>query len=523
MPFRATDRHPCYNFAMTPSDAQDIEPPLVLAIDAGSSSTRALLLDRQGNQLEGSLSRRAVHMHITPDGGVEDNPQRALQRIVFCIDATLAARGVLVNQIGAVVLTTYASSILGITADGQPLTPIYLYADTRNTSDAATLRRQFDERMILNHTGCPLRTPYLPSRLHWLQRTQPDVAIRVWRWVSLGEYVLLHFFGQTHVSLSVASWSGLLDRHRLTWDDQLLCALRLDTAHLSPIVDTYVTLTGLRAPYAQRWPVLNHVPWFPPCSDGAAANVGSGCMSPDRVALTVGTTAAMRAIVSAPIEHVPWGLWCYRVDRQRALPGGATSEGGNLFAWLRHLLRLSGAARLEQALMAYEPDSHGLTILPFVAGERSPGWAGDVRASILGLSLHTTATDILRAALEAVAYRLALIMHLLDQVCPVEQNQRTIIASGGALRSSPAWVQLLADVLGQPVVLLAAQEESSRGAALLALESLGLVPELATEPLQFAHLFAPDMAHHARYREAMARQQRLYTILIGNQQEEDYA
>lgn len=487
-------------------EISQIEPPLILTIDVGSSSTRALLFDRLGREVVGSEMRLARTLMMTPDGGAEDDADAACERVVRCIDGVLAMAGPRADQIGAVALGTYTSNVLGIAADGRPLTPIYLYADTRNAIDAAALRARLDEAAILDRTGCPLRTSYLPARLRWLQRTQPDTVRQVWRWVTLGEYLAWRFIGLTGVSFSVASWSGLLNRHTLRWDEVLLAELGLDAAQLPPLVDSDESINGLRADYARRWPVLAQVPWFPAIGDGAAANIGSGCVTPARVALTIGTTGALRA-VTPTVAHVPWGLWCYRVDRRRALLGGATSEGGNVFTWLTHTLRLDNVGDLDQVLLTSEPDDHGLTLLPFLAGERSPGWGDNLGASIVGLRLTTRPRDILRAGLEAVAYRFALIAQLLAAALPGTQM---FVTSGGALRGSPAWAQLLADVLGQPLYAAAEPEATSRGVALLALEALGLLQNLETLPLEYAHVYAPNLAHHQRYAEAIARQQRLY-------------
>jgi gluconokinase len=178
------------------------------------------------------------------------------------------------------------------------------------------------------------------------------------------------------------------------------------------------------------------------------------------------------------------------VDGRRSLPGGALTEGGMVYAWMLETLRLeenrlkpvSGEARLsglEAKLAQIPPDSHGLTVLPFLAGERSPGWRGDARATIHGLTLATTPLDILRAGMEAVAYRIALVYEQLRSLLPADPE---IIASGGALVNSPTWGQIMADVLGRPVTLSRAEEASARGAALLALEALGILSDIAAAP-----------------------------------------
>lgn len=497
---------------MTTIAAQYAEPPLILTVDIGSSSTRTLLFDREGREVLGSLARVEHSLRSTADGGVEDDAPAALERVATCIDQTLAQVGALATQIGAVALDSYVSNVLGVDAAGQPLTPIYLYADTRSSAAARELRARLDEQAILQRTGCPLHSSYLPARLYWLQLTQPAIVRQVARWFSLGEYLFWHWFGHTQLSFSVASWSGLLNRHSLTWDAPLLAELGLDPAQFSPLVDANAALHGLRAPYAARWPSLAQIPWFPAIGDGAAANLGSGCTTAARVALTVGTTGALRVVLPS-LPKVPAGLWCYRVDRQRILLGGATSEGGNLFAWLRSVLQLGDPVTVEAALAAGQPDAHGLTVLPFLAGERSPGWASDLRASIVGLSLNSTALDILHAGLEAVAYRFALIAQLLIPQLP---DAPCFVANGGALLNSPAWAQICADVLGQPLYASAITEPSSRGAALLALESLGVLANLEALPLEYSCVYTPDAARHQRYCVGLERQQQVYAALLMN-------
>src|SRR5205807_1816092 len=164
-----------------------------------------------------------------------------------------------------------------------------------------------------------------------------------------------------------------------------------------------------------------------------------------------------------------WGLWCYRADRRRVVLGGALNDGGNLAEWCRKTLQLGASAEVEREIAAMEPDAHGLTFLPFLAGERSPGWNAHARGAITGLRLDTKPAQILRAGMEAVALRFELIRALISESFP---QARQIVASGGALRESPAWTQILADAMGRPVLPSAEPEASSRGAAMMTLEAL---------------------------------------------------
>ncbi len=488
----------------------EAEAPLILTLDLGSSSTRVILYDRHARVVAGATAHEPYEVRATVDGAAEDDPDTAIERTARCIDGALARAGVAAERIGGVAVDTLVSNILAVDAQGQPLTPVITYADTRNAPDADALRADLDEAVVHERTGCLLRTSYWPARLAWFRRTRPAVWRDAARFITLGEYLEWRLFGRSRVSYSVASWSGLLDRHRLAWDGPLLDHVGLTLDRLSPLVDVDEPLRGLSDAYARRWPALREAPWFPALGDGAAANVGSGCTGPGRVALTMGTTGAMR-IVRTAVAAVPPGLWCYRVDREHSLVGGATSEGGNVYAWLRETLRLGDTASVEAAVAAYPPDGHGLTVLPFVAGERSPDWAGNVGATLHGLTLATTPIAILRASLEAVAYRFAIIQQRLlgDGAAP-----HRLVASGGALLRSPAWIQIFADVMGQPLVASAETEATSRGAALLALRALGALPDLDALPAADGPPCEPDPSRHAVYQAAIARQRWLYEQVI---------
>ncbi|MCU0490018.1 MAG: gluconokinase [Chloroflexaceae bacterium] len=495
---------------MNTSLSQQAATPLVLSLDIGSSSTRALVYDALGRKVQGSLASRPAAFRATADGGFEDDAPAALARVIACVDECLERVGTAAGQIGAVAWASYAASLLGLDAQNQPCTPVYPYAEGRSTPDATQLRAELDEAAVWERTGCPLRPAYHPARLRWLARTQSTVYARVCRWVSLAEYLRLQLCGTPGLTHSLAAWSGLLNRTTLDWDDELLAALALPREQLTAPKSVAASAGRLTATYARRWPALAEVPWFGAVGDGAAANVGSDCVEPGRVALTVGTTAALRAVLSH-VAQVPPGLWCYQVDRGRALLGGATSEGGNLYHWLTSLLRLGDSQAIEAALAAAEPDGHGLTMLPFVAGERSPGYAGDVGASMVGLRLGTTSLDILQAGLEAVAYRLALIAR---RLLPATGHPSPLfVGTGGALLASPAWAQLLADVLGAPLAPSAEEEATARGAALLALENLGCPP---VPPAPLEHVLQPSPERHARYQAAIARQVSLYERLVAS-------
>ncbi len=495
---------------------ENAEAPLILTIDVGSSSVRASLYDGRAFPIRDLEVKIPYQLDTTPDGGVEKDPNELLKLIFQAVDELLLQAGGLASKIEGVAIDTFWHGLLGIDQKGKALTPVITWADTRSSTAATQLKHELNEQDIHNRTGCLIHASYFPAKLRWLATSQPEIFSKVARWMSIGEYLYLKIFGETRISVSMASGTGLLDRGKCIWDGELLKFLKISPGQLSPIGDLNTPQIGLLSEFAKRWPALARVKWFLPIGDGASGNLGSGCFSPERLALMVGTSGAMRVVCEANDAEilVPWGLWCYRADTQRYVLGGALSEGGNMFAWMRQTLQLPAIADVEIELSRMEPAGHGLTVLPFLSGERAPGWASQARATISGLSLNTNALEILRAGLESIAYRFGLIYELLQPILP---ESAEIVASGGALLHSPTWLQIIADVLNRPVIASGEQEASSRGAALLALEQLqafGKNRGLESAEYDFGQTYQPNAANHTRYQEAMAEQRTLYEVLV---------
>ncbi|HEX2190894.1 MAG TPA: gluconokinase [Longimicrobiaceae bacterium] len=482
----------------------------MLALDVGSSSVRARLYDAAGRPVGGApVPRVRYGWTATPDGGMEVGADRLLELTAGVLDAAAAAVRESGVEVAAVAQTTFWHSLLGVGADGAPLTPVYGWGDVRASAAALRLREMLDPDAAHQRTGCFFHPSYPVCKLLWLRGAAGDTFPRAASWMSFGEYLELRLFGARRCSLSMASGTGLLDLHAGAWDAEVLAAVGVAEAKLSPLVDADAPAPALRPEWARRWPELAGVPWLPPLGDGACASLGSGAVGVGRVGITVGTSAAVRALWAGDPVRIPPGLWCYRLDRRRLVMGRALSNGGNGVAWLRETLRLPPPGETEAVLAALEPDAHGLTVLPALLGERAPGWEDWRGASVLGLTRATTPAEVLRAWLEATAYHVAGALEALEGALGPAAE---VVASGGAMHASPAWRRILADVLGRRVVLAAEREASSRGAALVALERLGLLLEpAASQPPAAVH--EPDPASRARYRAARARQDQAEALL----------
>jgi gluconokinase len=488
-----------------------VEDQLILTIDVGSSSVRASLYDWTGKYVNDTEAQLPYSFKATSGDGAEIDADWLVETIARAVDGTLSLAKDKADRIAAVATSTFWHSVLGIDREGRPTTPILTWADRRAADAAAELRGRLDEGAVHCRTGCVLHSSYLPAKLLWLGRNSPEAHSSTEHWISPGEYLYRRLFGRAWVGTSMASATGLFDQNLKRWDTEVLEALPIEESQLSPISDE--PARGLWGEWAKRWPMLRDVPWFPAAGDGACSNVGCGCVTRDRLALMVGTSGAMRVLWRANSVKIPPGLWCYHSDAERFVMGGALSDGGNLVAWLRKTTRLPDPEEAERVVSQMRPDSHGLTFLPLLAGERGPGWADHAHGVIVGLSMATQPSQILRAALEGVALRFALIAEILDSAI---LGERRVIATGGGLLGSRAWTQIMSDALGKPITVSAVEEASSRGAALLVLEAMGEIETLESVEAPLGEMFEPDFERHEVYRSALARQLKLYDAAVEN-------
>jgi gluconokinase len=487
--------------------------PLVLALDIGTSSTRALIFDCAGRTLRGSECQIEFELTTTPDGGAEVDPIALLDLVCQSIDGVLRQSPV---EIAAVGVASFWHSLMGIDRSGAPTTPVYLWADTRSRVDIDDIKRKFDPDELWRRTGCFVHSSYWAGKLRWLGRTAPEVVEQTTRWCAFSDYLLNTLFGAEGTSISMASSTALMNASTHEWDELAVKAAGVDPETLPSIRNERQPHTSIGAVYARRWPALASCPWFGGIGDGGCANVGSGGIGPSRIALTVGTSGALRMIAALPkgkSSSAPASLWTYRLDDQRAVIGAAISNGGKVIDWLAELTGTTfGGPEMDEAA-TLEPDGHGLTILPFLAGERAPIWSDWATGGITGLTLATTAADLFQAAMESVSYRLAMIYAELATQADADHQ---IVANGGAILRSEPWLQMLADVTQHPIVTLPPDEESTaRGAALVALEYAGLISDLAdaSDPVTYGRVIEPDSRRADVYQAAMGRQNHLLELL----------
>jgi len=480
---------------------REARAPLVIAIDIGSSGLRSFLFDSRGRPVATAIARRDRPLRVSSDGEATVDPDERVRATADAIDETLAAAGKRAGDIAVVAMCTFWHSVMGVDTRGRPTTRVLTWADTRARDAATALRAEIDPVATHARTGCTIHASYLPAKLRYLRDAAPDAFVRTAKWLSLGEYLYFRLLGGTRAAHGMASATGLYDQHRCAWDEQLLGRLRIPARSLATISDE--PQTGLRAEFARRWPALAKIPWVPAIGDGACSNVGAGAVGRKVATLFLGTSGAIRVVYATDEPPVVPGGWTYHLDRRRVVAGGALSNGGNVIAWLAETFPSVDLAALWRVGDAAHDD---VVALPLLAGDRSPTWDDAARAAIAGIGLATRPDEIARAMIEGVAYRAALLWSIVDAALP---GLDRIIATGGTLLRLPWLAQLFADALGRPLVQSGTGEGSARGAAIAALERVGLISDIAAVRAPLGRTWRPRPEAHARLSAGLARQRRL--------------
>lgn len=474
---------------------RDAEAPLVLGLDVGSTGSRAAVYDRHGRPLDDVRIKMPHAFTTTADGTVTidadqvvDELRRAINHICRTTPGPIAAVG----------FDTFASSLVGVDAQGEALTPCITYADSRCTPDVETLRTRLDEDALQQTTGTRLHPSYLPARLAWMQRTDAATAARVARWMSLGEYVLSKLLGVSPAGTATAAWTGLLDRASGQWDADLIEQSGGRASQFGNILDPDQPIQFEQA-LPSTWTPLKDARWFAPVADGIGAQLGVGGLDDTTMVVSLGTSGAARVLVDRSVDRLPQGLWCYRIDQRRSLLGGAINDVGRATAWMEQVLAPIDGHELADALGS-DPVETTPLVVPFFTGERSTGWAGQARAAFEGVQAATTSLDLRRGILEGIALSF---LRTVDQLREVAPGIQQVHVGGRVGRDAPGLLRLLADALQMPVTPVPIKRSTLHGVALMVLDVID--PGGQRTPPDADPVIEPVAGRGAYYRDRLAR------------------
>ena len=448
--------------------------PLILVLDEGTTSTRAMLFTPAG-ELCGAMQAELTQRYPRP-GWVEHDPGEIWQRTFDCARAVVERAGG-AERIAAIGIANQRETVVAWDrVTGEPLSRAVVWQDRRTADACATLREAGHEDVVRERTGLLLDPYFSATKMRWLIAEVPAVAdaARSGR-LALGtieSWLVFKLTGGAHLSdAGNASRTLLLPLAGANWDEELCELFGVPHSALPEVIDSagqFGTTTLFGAP----------IPICGLAGDQQAATIGQGCLRPGDTKATYGTGAFVLANAGAAIprsRHRLLGTVLHQLggERHYALEG-SVFVAGSFVKWLRDSLGFIETAAETEALARSVPDSGGVTIVPALAGMGAPHWRPEARGLIRGLSFATGKAEIVRAALEAMAHQ----THDLAAAFAADGAPWSVLKIDGGMAANDWMAQDIADVTGLPVVRPDFVETTALGAAMLAAVGVGLHPTL---------------------------------------------
>lgn len=470
----------------------------VLGIDLGTSSVKALILDKEGRTL--ALDKAAYPVEAPQPGWAESDPARWWQAIVGAVRSALAQLPSS-ERIEGIGLSGQMHGVVLADETGQPRRPAILWADTRATAELETYRALPPATLL--RLANPLVAGMAGPSLAWVKKHEPEVFRKSHVALQPKDWIRLRLTGEVATDPSDASATLLYDLPADGWAEDVMAALGLSREMFPQIKSSAASGGELSKTAAEMLGLREGIPVAVGGGDTPVAALGTGLLEPGLAQLTLGTGAQLIQIYRAPLADTTGRTHLYRT----VVPGSwygmaAVQNCGLALDWVRQTLGATWDEFYTSAATV-GPGAAGVTFLPYMVHERAHQPYSEKGGAFTGLKTGHRREHLLHAALEGVAFGVRLALEALPKVARAPYLR---LSGGGSLH--PAWRQMLADILGVELVAVDTANASARGAALLGGIVAGIWPDAqATAKLAPAKETAthPDAARQPLFDAAYAR------------------
>lgn len=485
----------------------------IIAIDLGTTHCKAVIINTKGKVLK---TFQLATKPIQPKPGRNEQDANEIftavlkllqQSFSFCKQKNIAC----------VSFSSAMHSLLAVDKNGKPLMNMLTWADLRSAKYAHALKSKPIAEKIYETTGVPIHAMSPLCKLIWMKYESKKIFEKAFKFISIKEYIFLKLFGKYIIDHSIAAATGLFDEKNVCWYDEALKIAAISAEKLSELFSIHHCETELLPEIKTKLKTQTKIPFVLGASDGALANLGCGLFNAKNMAVTIGTSGAARVTTNKYVTDKKQRLFCYYIDKNMYILGGAVNNGGVTLQWLIEKILQKDFKDEKVFKKIFKEASHikagaeGLIFLPYLNGERSPMWDENARGALVGLTSSHKQTHIIKAVLEGICFG------LLDVINAVEESDNgieKIYLSGGIIKSKE-WVQMFANITGKNIVINDAADASALGAAFVGMKAVGLLDDYSRSNLflKEIELIKPDKEEHIIYKKYFNIYQSLYASL----------
>ncbi|NHC39987.1 gluconokinase [Bacillus sp. MM2020_1] len=469
---------------------------VVIGLDIGTTSVKACVFDLHGKLI--AEAERMNTFNYPQQGWVEQDPIEIEQSAVQAIKEAIQKAGIEKNDLISIGFSAAMHSLICVDETGSSISPALIWADGRSYPQAESVIETIGNE-VYSETGTPVHpmTPFV--KLLWMKETKYEPYLQAKYFMSIKEYLLQCWFNQRVIDYSMASATGLFNPSTHTWNQKLLTLTGIHEAQLSRIVPPTEVLTGIRPQIAEEMGIDLELPFVIGAADGQLANLGIGAILPGEVAVSVGTSGAIRQITTGVKISDNQETFCYSFTEDSSIIGGPTNNGGIALQWLKDLLNDQRSFTEFLADAEKVPlGSDGILFLPYINGERAPIWNQRAKGNFYGLSITHKREHFIRAVLEGITFNLFQIGKALERLAGKHQK---IYVNGGLSRSR-LWLQMMADVFEAEIYVPESYHSAAWGAAWTALVAIGKVKsfEDIKENIPMGEAIVPNKENSEKYK-----------------------
>ena len=436
----------------------------MIGVDIGTTSTKSVLYDENGQFIMKHNIGYPLH---TPNVDVsEENPDELFDAVLMTVKYVVREANIKKEDIKLISFSAQMHSLIALDTQHHRLTESITWADNRASKYAELINKEHQGSDIYQRTGTPIHPMSPLSKIFWMKHEQSDIYKQTAMFADIKTYIFYQLFEKYVIDYSMASATGMFNLEKLDWDKEALELLGITEAQLPQLVPTTHILKGMKKRYATLMGIDENTPIIVGASDGVLSNLGVNSYKKGEVAVTIGTSGAIRTVINKPRTDYKGRIFCYVLDEDHYVIGGPVNNGGVVLRWLRNELLASEVETakrlgvdpydvLTKIASRVKPGAEGLIFHPYLAGERAPLWNADARGSFFGLTLSHQKEHMIRAALEGVLYNLYTVYLALIEV--MNETPSTIKATGGFAKSE-VWRQMMADIFDTDLSCLKAMK-----------------------------------------------------------------
>ncbi|TRX24832.1 carbohydrate kinase [Flavobacterium franklandianum] len=464
-----------------------------IGIDIGTTATKAVCFDKMGNIIR-QFSKEYSIYHPEFNWSIQ-KPAEILTAVLECIqEITKDSTPEFISFSSAM------QSIMVIDETGIPISDAMLWADNRAHLESEELQNSNQGTLFYQKTGIPIH-PFSPmAKIDWLRKNDAEIFSRAFKFISIKEYVWHQLTGEYVIDSSMASGTGILNIHSLDWDTAILKYLQIHPSKLSDIV----------SPMHQSKGISDDFRYIIGGGDGPLANLGSGAMEKGKMALSIGTSGAVRIPVDEPFIDSQMRTQCYHLMENQYLKLGAVNNGAIVLQWLKESILKTDESFEDLFDLAEKipAGSEGLLFVPYLLGERAPIWNASAQGTLLGISINHSKAHLIRATLEGILFGLFSVVEIL--IPDLQKRQETTVMASGGFGKSELWLQMAADIFQMKLAVSSTIESGTWGAVLIGFKAIGIeIPVTNTTEKNFL----PNPNHKLVYQQSFEKFKRVYPLL----------